>query len=485
MSRRSRRQAEAHRKQRADDQARVARFYVHVKDELGPEKPLGVLRVRGYGPDAEAERIGPGVVWKPTWQGLAHIERAEGHSAVRVDESTAQRLAARWAWTYRRIVDRSSGSTVAYSRFVIDPSNGLVSSEESTCTGVWEPAQRIFRIQTGQDDLAVEPIDAATIEERLRDRPQPEYRYFAVLQRNGDWFSLDAPPDLMRIRTGEHTDRRERLGDDWEPYDMIDGVRGLRDEKLLEIDEAAVPAFRLRLTAGADRPERQYTYYHLVRHLAVVRQWRDGDEVHEEKVSGGPQWTRANYSGRESRAGDPDAVEISAGAAEGMTASWRYRYFEIYRPNDELPIAVVRRNDAEPYREEAAVGWPAWAPSLWLKQIAEGKVAYRAVEADADAAERYLRRVAVGRPEYRYFAFLDDGESIDTARWMSRIKSDETGYPLPWTEETPLEDGRWLQTRHLLEVNHGRGSWWLDPVEVPEWLFERYRVRKQVKRARK
>jgi hypothetical protein len=29
----------------------------------------------------------------------------------------------------------------------------------------------------------------------------------------------------------------------------------------------------------------------------------------------------------------------------------------------------------------------------------------------------------------------------------------------------------------MLEAARGRGSWWLDPVEVPESLFNRYRAK--------
>ncbi|WP_328475099.1 hypothetical protein OHA21_17465 [Actinoplanes sp. NBC_00393] len=459
-----------------------------MKDEWGLEKPLGVFRVRGDGAAAEEEQIGPGMEWRPSTGGVERAGRAAGHSAVQVDEGTASRLAARWSYSYRRIVDRASGRTVAYARVVISPSNATVWFEESTCaSGVWESTRRLHRIEAGVDDYDVETVEAATVEDYLRDLPKPEHRYFAVVKRNGATFGLADPAEVLRIHAAQENGVRERLGPDWMPYDIIDGVRGLRDETLLEIDEAAVAAFRHRRSTGGTRPVPEYTYYAFLHggvesvHQAqtVVRQWRVDGDVHEDKLSGGPQWVPSDYHGRETRDSDPESVQISAETAEKLKAPWRYRYYEILPPGSDRPMALVRHYGAYGGREEAAVGWPVWSPSLWLKQIAEGKVAYHAREVDADAAERYLRRVLADRPEYRYFAFLDDGDSIDSAGHMARMHCLANG--TPWKEETPQRDGGWAQTFSLLEIHSGKGSWWKEPVEVPQWLFERYRAKRQGK----
>ncbi|MEV4643068.1 hypothetical protein AB0J80_37590 [Actinoplanes sp. NPDC049548] len=486
MTRRSRR-TETRRRAQASAGTQEYRYYVHVVDEWGLDKPLSVFRLRGEGCAAGEEEVAPGAVWKPTKYALERANRTAGYSAVPVDADTANRLAARWAYTYQRIVERSSGRTVAYTRSWILPSGGMYRFEDSTCrSAVWESTRRLWRIDTGIDDYDVEAVEAATVEEYLRDLPRVDYRYFAVVNRHGSDFSLNDPADVLRVTAGQESGVRERLGVGWEPYHVIDGVRGLRDETLLEIDDAAVAAFRRRYLEATGPSERDYTYYALLNGgvksvneaQQVVRQWRTSTYVQEEELRGGPHWVRANNSGRETRATNPKAVEISLETVEQLKAPWRYTYYEILRPDTDQPMAVVRHYGAYGGREEAAVGWPVWSPSLWLKQIAEGTVSYRARQVDADAVERYLRRAAAELPEYRYFAFLRDrGDSIDSAGHMARMHCRENGDP--WKEETPQKDGGWAQTHQLLEINHGKGSWWIEPVEVPRWLFERYRAERQ------
>ncbi|MEV6597568.1 hypothetical protein AB0M36_11960 [Actinoplanes sp. NPDC051346] len=482
MTRRSRR-AEARRRAEASARNQEYRYYVHVVDEWGLDAPLSVFRVGGA---VGEEQVGPGAVWKPTTYALERATRTAGYSAVPVDAATAHRLAARWAYTYQRIVERSSGRTVAYARSWILPSRRMIRFENSTChSGVWESTRRLWRIDTGIDDYDVETVDAATVEEYLRDLPRVEYRYFAVVNRHGTDFSLHDPADVLRVPAGQESGVRERLGVGWEPYDVIDGVRGLRDETLLEIDDAVVAVFRRRRSEATEPSKPDYTYYALLHGGAesvnetqtVVRQWRAGTHLHEDELRGGPQWARANMSGRDTRATDPQAVEVSPETVERLKAPWRYTYHEILRPDSDQPMAVVRHYGAYGGREEAAVDWPVWYPSLWLKQIAEGKVSYRTREVDAEAVERYLRRAAAERPEYRYFAFLDTDDSIDSAGHMARMHCRENGDP--WKEETPRDDGSWAQTHRLLEIDHGKGRWWIEPVEVPHSLFERYRAKRQ------
>jgi hypothetical protein len=485
MTRRSGRD-EASRRADASVGAQEYRYYVSVVDEWGLDKPLSVFRVRGAGGATGEERVAPGAVWKPTTFAFEIANRTSGYSAVPVDEDTANRLAARWAYTYQRIVERSSGHTVAYTRCWTIPVSGTAQMEESTCrSAVWESTRRLWRIDTGIDDYDVEVVDAATIEEYLHELPCVDYRYFAVVERHGTDFSLHDPADVLRIPAGQQNGVRERLGIDWEPYDAIDGVRGLRKETLLEIGGAAVDDFRRRRSAGTEPSKPDYTYCTLRlpdgvpvdATQPVLRQWRTGTYVHEYELRGGPQWVRMNYSGREKRATDPNAVEISAETVEQLKAPWRYTYYEILRPGNDQPIAVVRHHSANGGHEEAAVGWPVWYQSFWLKQIAEGKVSYRAREVAADAVERYLRRVAADRPEYRYFAFLDKDDSIDSAWSMARMHCGENGDP--WKEEVPQLDGRWAETHQLLQINHGKGSWWHEPVEVPRSLFEHYHAKRQ------
>jgi hypothetical protein len=399
-------------RRRAPDGTQGYRYYVHVVDEWGLDKPLSVFRVRGMGGAVGEEEVAPGAVWKPTTYAFELATRTDGYSAVPVGARTAHRLAARWAYTYQRVVERSSGRTVAYVRSWVRPSVG-VRLEESTCrSGVWESTERLRRIDAGLDDYAVKTVGAAAVEDYLRDLPQPDYRYFAVVGRGGTDYALHDPAEVLRVRAGQESGVRERLGTAWEPYDMIDGVRGLRAETLLEIDEAAVAAFGRR-PASAKPAEPQDT---------------------------------------------------------------GYEYYEILPADSDQPMAVVRRG-ADGGPEEAAVGWPVWYPSFWLKQIAEGRVLYRARRADAAAVARYLRRAAAEQPEYRYFAFLDTDDSIDSAGHMARMHCQKNGDP--WKEETPRNDGSWAETYQLLEIDYGRGRWWIEPVEVPGWMFERYRAKRQ------
>jgi hypothetical protein len=41
------------------------RYYIHVVDEWGPERPLSVIRVRGEGGATGEERVACGGAWQP------------------------------------------------------------------------------------------------------------------------------------------------------------------------------------------------------------------------------------------------------------------------------------------------------------------------------------------------------------------------------------------------------------------------------------
>jgi hypothetical protein len=345
-----------------------------------------------------------------TRQSRRRAERRKRTTTPRpVQAEPAEQAAAPRVYEFRRIVERESGRTVAVARSYVPAVPGLLPLEESTCrSGIWEPTRRLARIGQGLDDYAVETVGASAVEEYLRDRRPPEHRYFAVVRDGPAESALHEPIDVLRVRTGQEQGPHERLGAGWEPYDMIDGVDGLRQLTLLEIDEDAVARFRRRGPVVRPKARRHYSYY------------------------------------------------------------------EILPPNGGRPIAVVRHDDVGGSGEDAAVGWPVWDPSQWLRQIARGLVAYRARKAEPEAVERFLRQAAADLPEYRYFAFLDGDESIDSAGRMARMRCRADGEP--FREETPLSDGTWMQTFSMLEINHGRGSWWLDPVEVPRWLFDRFRA---------
>lgn len=470
------------------------RYYFSVVNEW-PDRPLAVLRVRGEGEAAKVEEIVKGAVWQPSRRTINYPGRTPGYSEVEVDAETAERAARQWAYIYHHILERSSDRTVAFVRRCAMP----VMIERSTCrSGVWEYTDRLKRIERGLDDYRVLPTDAATVEQYLRDLPSPEYRYFAVVTGISDTdFGLTDPAEVLRVRTGDENGSRERLGagSTWEPFDMVDGVEGLRDLTLLEIDEQAVAALgRRRPSDGAAPRPPDYTYFVLThgtvregetpsaeqveRAESVVRQWPAGDGVQEEVLGAGPRWTSANIYGRGTREGDPRAVEVPAATVERLMAPWRYSYYAILpeEPDADEQLAVVRYYNAYRGREEAAVGWPIWHRSCWLRQIKAGQIPYRAEEVDAASVELFLRRAAVDVTEYRYFAILDTGDAIDAPRQMVRGLCRHDGSVSQ--EETLRPDGSWVRTHTMEEVSRGRGDWHLEPVEVPESLFERYRAKR-------
>lgn len=461
---------------------------------MGPEHPLAVIRVRGAGGATGEEDVACGGAWRPTQFAVERASRTQGYSALEVDADTAERAARRWAYTYHRIVERSSDRTVAFVRLCEMP----VTHEQSTVrSGVWEHTRRLKRIEQGLDDYRIIPVDADTVDQYVRELATPEYRYFAVVTGVGDTdFGLANPADVLRVRAGEEKGTRERLGAamTWEPFDAIDGADGVRELTLLEIDEETVAAAGRRGSLDGPAPQiPEYTYFVFTHGMdrdgdtestelaervgAIVRQWPVRDGVQEEQLRAGPRWTASGYGGKDTRKSDPQAIEVSAATVERLAEQWRYSYHAILpeAPDGDEPLAVVRHSRAPGDHEQASVGWPIWDRSCWLEQISAGRVRYRAEEVDAAAVERFLRRVAASATEYRYFAILDSGDSIDAPQRMVRGRCGDNGSVL--REETPRRDGSWVQTHTILEVNHGRGSWWLDPVEVPVWLFERYRAK--------
>ncbi len=469
------------------------RYYFSVVDEW-PDRPLAVLRVRGEGEAAEVEEIAQGAVWQPSRRTINDPCRTPGYSEVEVDAETAAQAALQWAYIYHHILERSSDRTVAFVRRCAMP----VMIERSTCrSGVWEYTDRLKRIERGLDDYRVLPTDAATVEQYLSDLPSPEYRYFAVVTGTSDTdFGLTAPAEVLRVRAGDENGSRERLGTGsaWEPFDMVDGVEGLRDLTLLEIDEQAVAALgRPRPSDGAAPRPPDYTYFVLTHGMVregetpsaeqveraecIVRQWPARDSVQEEVLGAGPRWISSNINGRGTREGDPRAVEVPAANFETRMAPWRYSYYAILpaEPNADEQLAVVRHHSAAGGTEQAAVSWPIWHQSCWLRQIKAGQIPYRAEEIDAASVELFLRRAAANVTEYRYFAILGEGETIDAPQQMVRGQCSHKGSV--GQEETPHPDGSWAQTRTLEQIGRGRGDWHLDPVEVPESLFERYRAK--------
>jgi hypothetical protein len=115
-----------------------------------------------------------------------------------------------------------------------------------------------------------------------------------------------------------------------------------------------------------------------------------------------------------------------------------------------------------PY-EEAAVGWPVWFRSRWLKPIANGTIPYRARPVDADAAERFVRRVAADHSEYRYFVFLDAHQAIDSGEILVRTSCRVDGEPDKG--EIRRSDGTWHETTIFDRWQWGHED--NEPFEVP------------------
>src|SRR3954447_5023866 len=85
------RRAGARRRAQASARTQEYRYYVHVVDEWGLDKPLSVFRVLGEGGAVGEEEVAPGAVWKPTKYALERANRTAGYSAVPVDAGTANR----------------------------------------------------------------------------------------------------------------------------------------------------------------------------------------------------------------------------------------------------------------------------------------------------------------------------------------------------------------------------------------------------------
>lgn len=449
MTRRTRRAAAARERQDAERQQserdrQTFRYYVHTRIEWGMDRPLNLIRVRG---DGFEEVVEPGCGWRPMANALQkayHWSPGEDR-VVEVGADEATKLATLWAYVYQRIVEPSTGRTVAFTQSYIVPSVPMIAPEKSVCrSGIWENTRRLSRIGAEKDFYDVQTVPVATVDEYLRDRLRPEYRFFAVVAEGERDFGLNEPGDVLRVVTGEEDGEREKLGPDgWQPYDMIDGEEGLRSLILLEIDDEAVEAAR-------HRPAPAWTYYAVPESpgttenaAAVFRRRQTAIGVREEMLKSGARWTSQMPPKWRTGWTDPLAVEISPKQLERLAAKRRYTYYEILPRHGDEPVAVVRQAPGSPY-EEAAVGWPVWFRSDWLHPIANGTIAYRARLADADAAERFLRRAAADHSEFRYFRFLDDHQTIDSDGILVRMSCKAGGEPDKG--EVRRLDGTWDET---------------------------------------
>lgn len=426
-------------------------------------RPLNLIRVRG---DGFEEVVQPGSGWRPMENALQKAKRWSpgADRVVEISADEAAEFAALWAYKYQRIVEPATGRTVAFTQSYIVPSVPMIAPEKSVCrSGIWENTWRLSRIDAGNDIYDLQTVPVATVDEYLRDRPQPEYRFFAVVAEGEREFGLNEPGDVLRVGTGEEDGVREKLGPDgWQPYDMVDGPEGLRKLTLLEIDDEAVDAFRRR-------PAPDWTYYAVAKSSGttenaevVFRRRQTAIGVREELLTLGARWTSKMPSTWPTGRMDPRAVEISPEQLERLAAKRLYTYFEILPRHGDEPVAVVRKAPGKPH-EEAAVGWPVWFRSSWLTPIANGTIPYRARPVDADAAERFLRRVAADHSEYRYFVFLDDHQAIGSDGILVRMSCKAGGDPDKGEIRRP--DGTWDETTIFDDWRRGHQD--RDPVEVP------------------
>jgi hypothetical protein len=462
MTRRTRRLAAAREREGAQrrrmerDQG-TFRYYVHIRAEWGMGRPYNLIRVRG---DGLEEVVEPGSGWRPMENALhrAHHWSPGEDRVVEVGADEAAKIAKLWAYTYQRIVEASTGRTVAFTKSYIVPSVPMLAPEQSVCrSGIWEHTRRLSRIGAKKDFYDVRTVTVATVDEYLRDRPRPDFRFFAVVVEGGREFALNDPGDVLRVRTGDEDGARERLGPDgWEPYDMIDGTEGLRGLTLLEIDDEAVEAFR-------HRPAEDRAYYagsETAESASIVfRRRQTAIGVREELLTWGARWT--SRVPPNSLDQDLSMAEISPEQLDRLAAELRYAYYEILPERGGGPVALVRKAPGRP--EEAAVGWPVWFRSEWLNQIAKGMIPYRARPVDEDTGERFVRRIARERSEYRYFMFLDDDQAIDAGRILVRATCGANGEPNQ--AEIQRADGTWDATDifHRWRWNHEDRN----PVEIP------------------
>lgn len=468
MTRRTRRAAAARKREdaerrRSERDRQTFRYYVHTRIEWGMGRPLNLIRVRG---DGFEEVVEPGSGWRPMENALQHAHNwSPGvDRVVEVGADEAAKLATLWAYKYQRIVEPSTGRTVAFTQSYIVPSVPMIAPERSVCrSGIWENTRRLFRIGQGKDVYDVQTVPVAMVDEYLGDRPRPEYRFFAVVADGKRDFGLNEPGAVLRVRTGEEEGVREKLGPDgWQPYDMVDGAEGLRSITLLEIDDEAVDAVRCR-------PAPDWTYYAVPKLSGptenadiVFRRRQTAIGVRDEMLTSGTRWTSQMPPTWRTGEMDPGAVEISPEQLERLAAKRRYTYYEILPRHGGEPVAVVRKVPGLPH-EEAAVGWPVWFWSSWLDPIANGTIPYRARPVDAVAAERFLRRVAADHSEYRYFVFLDDRQAIDSGEILVRMSCKADGEPDKG--EIRRADGTWDETDIFDRWQWGHED--CEPVEVP------------------
>jgi hypothetical protein len=426
------------------------------------DRPLNLIRVRG---DGFEEVVEPGPGWRPMENALqnAYNWSPGADRVVEVGAGEASKLATLWAYKYQRIIEPSTGRTVAFTQSYIVPSIPMTESEKSVCrSGIWENTRRLSRIGAEKDVYDVQTVPVATVDEYIRDRPRPEYRFFAVVAEGERDFGLNEPGDVLRVRTGEEDGVREKLGPDgWKPYDMVDGPEGLRSLTLLEVDDEAVNAVRRR-------PALDWIYYAVPKssgtteHADVVfRRRQTAIGVREEMLTSGARWTSQMPPNWHMGRVDPLAVEISLQQLERLAAKRLYTYYEILPRHGDEPVAVMRKAPGWSH-EQAAVGWPVWFRSSWLNLIDSGTISYRARPVDADAAERFLRRVAADRSEYRYFVFLDDHHAIDSGI-LVRMTCKDDGEPDKAEARRP--DGTWDETTIFYDWLWGHED--RVPVEVP------------------
>jgi hypothetical protein len=256
--------------------------------------------------------------------------------------------------------------------------------------------------------------------------------------------SAEAGLSLLRGRRGRWTGIRPQRSE---------GLRGLT---LLEIDDEAVEAFR-------HRPAEDRAYYagsETAESASIVfRRRQTAIGVREELLTWGARWT--SRVPPNSLDQDLSMAEISPEQLDRLAAELRYAYYEILPERGGGPVALVRKAPGRP--EEAAVGWPVWFRSEWLNQIAKGMIPYRARPVDEDTGERFVRRIARERSEYRYFMFLDDDQAIDAGRILVRATCGANGEPDQ--AEIQRADGTWDATDifHRWRWSHEDRN----PVEIP------------------
>src|SRR5690349_19032436 len=175
MTRRTRRAAAARERQDAERQQserdrQTLRYYVHTRIEWGMDRPLNLIRVRG---DGFEEVVEPGCGWRPMANALQkayHWSPGEDR-VVEVGADEATKLATLWAYVYQRIVEPSTGRTVAFTQSYIVPSVPMIAPEKSVCrSGIWENTRRLSRIGAEKDFYDVQTVPVATVDEYLRDR---------------------------------------------------------------------------------------------------------------------------------------------------------------------------------------------------------------------------------------------------------------------------------------------------------------------------